>query len=74
LVAEWLAQIDLPSLGSEGPDDLRSLLSASFLLIPLGMLVGIVGHLSGLKTVVGTGVALVMLGTIFFVIAIAGYG
>jgi hypothetical protein len=74
LLAAWLAQIDLPSLGSEGPDDLDALLRASFLLIPLGLIVGIAGHLTGLKSIVATGIGLVMLGTVVFIVAIAGYG
>jgi hypothetical protein len=74
LLAAWLAQIDLPSLGSEGPGDLDALLRASFVLIPVGLIVGIGGHLTGVRAVIALGIALVMLGTIFFVVAIAGYG
>jgi hypothetical protein len=74
LLAAWLAQIDLPSLGSEGPDDLDALLRASFLLIPIGLVVGIAGHLTGLRAIVAIGIGLVMVGTLIFVVAIAGYG
>lgn len=74
MLAAWLAQIDLPSLGSEGPDDLDALLRASFLLIPGGMLVGVAGHLTGVRAIVALGILLVMLGTVMFIVAVAGYG
>jgi hypothetical protein len=74
LLAVWFAQIDLPSLDQQGPDGLRVLLDASFLLMPLGLLVGIFGHMAGIRTIVGIGIALVMVGTLLFMVAAAGYG
>ncbi len=74
MLAAWFAQIDLPSLDQSAPEGLRSLLDVSFLLMPIGLLVGVVGHMIGMRTVVGIGIALVMLGTMIFVVAIAGYG
>ncbi len=74
MLAAWLAQVDLPSLDSSSPEGLRSLLGVSFLLMPIGMLVAIVGHVTKLSALVATGILLVMAGSVFFVIAIAGYG
>jgi cytochrome c oxidase subunit IV len=74
LLAAWFAQIDLPSLDQSAPGGLRSLLNASFLLLPVGLLVGVVGHMIGVRAVVAIGIALVMLGSLIFVIAIASYG
>jgi hypothetical protein len=73
LLAAWLAQIDLP-FPSEGPTDLDALLRASFVLIGVGLLVGVAGHLTGIKAIVALGIGLVMVGTVVFVVAIAGYG
>ena len=63
LFAAWFAQIDLPSLDQSAPEGLRSLLDVSFLLTPIGSPVGVVGHMIGMRTVVGIGIALAMLGT-----------
>jgi hypothetical protein len=57
-----------------GPDELRWLLTASFVLLGVGMVVGILGHLTQLKVVVGTGVAMVFAGAVFFVIAVGQFG
>ena len=57
-----------------GSDDLHSLLTASFVLVGAGMVVGVLGHLTQLKAVVATGVALVFCGAAFFVIAVGQFG
>jgi hypothetical protein len=57
-----------------GPDELRWLLTASFVLLGAGMVVGILGHLTQLKVVVGTGVAMVFAGAVFFVVAVGQFG
>jgi predicted branched-subunit amino acid permease len=57
-----------------GSDDLHSLLTASFALVGIGMGVGALGHLTQLKPVVATGVALVFAGAVFFIVAVGRFG
>jgi hypothetical protein len=57
-----------------GPEDLHSLLTASFVLVGAGMAVGVLGHLTQLKPVVATGVALVFCGAAFFLVAVGRFG
>ncbi|MGH2783085.1 MAG: hypothetical protein ACRDLA_17090, partial [Thermoleophilaceae bacterium] len=60
----WLlAQIDLPGLGEEGPDDLRSLLAVSFILIGVGFVIGVLGHVTQLRALVIAGIVLIFAGT-----------
>ena len=70
----FLAQVDLPGLGEAGPDDLRSLLTASFVLLATGMVLGVLGHITQLKALVATGIGLVFAGALFFVIAVGQFG
>jgi len=69
-----LAQVDLPSLGNEGPDDLRTLLTISFVLLPLGFAIGVLGHLTGIRALVATGVILILVASAFFVVAVGQFG
>jgi hypothetical protein len=55
-------------------DDLHSLLTASFVLLGSGMVLGALGHLTQLKALVATGVALVFAGAGCFVWAVGQYG
>ena len=57
-----------------GSEDLHSLLTASFVLVGAGMVIGVLGHLTQIKGVVITGVALVFCGAAFFVVAVGQYG
>jgi hypothetical protein len=57
-----------------GPEDLHSLLTASFVLVGAGMVIGVLGHLTQLKPVVATGIALVFVGAAFFVVAVGQFG
>jgi hypothetical protein len=59
---------------SSGPDDLHSLLTASFVLLGAGLVLGALGHLTQLKPVVATGIALVFVGAAFFVVAVGQFG
>jgi hypothetical protein len=61
-------------LDAAGPDDLRSLLTASFVLVTVGMVLGILGHITQLKAVVAVGIALVFAGAAFFVVAVGQFG
>jgi hypothetical protein len=70
----FLAQVDLPGLGEAGPDDLRSLLTASFVLVSAGMFLGVLGHITQLRALVATGIALVFGGAAFFVVAVGQFG
>ena len=73
--AALLAQIpDLPGLGDEGPNDLESLLSLSFLLMGAGFGIALLGHLTRTRALVAIGVLVVMVGSGVFVLAIGRYG
>lgn len=54
--------------------DLHTLLTASFVLIGTGLVLGALGHLTKLKPLVATGIVLVFAGGAFFVIAVGEYG
>jgi hypothetical protein len=69
-----LAAVDLPGLGEAGPGDLRALLTASFVLLSAGMVLGVLGHLTQLRALVAVGVALVFAGAAFFVVAVGQFG
>jgi predicted branched-subunit amino acid permease len=74
LGSQLLVAVDLPGLGDAGPDDLRSLLRTSFALLATGMVLGVLGHITKLKALVVTGIALVFAGGAFFVIAVGQFG
>jgi hypothetical protein len=57
-----------------GPDELRWLVTASFVLVGAGMVIGILGHLTQLTVVVGTGIAMVFAGAVCFVFAVGQFG
>lgn len=69
-----LAQIDLPGLGQEGPDDLRGLLGAFYLLFGFGFLVAVVGHVVRSRVLQAIGIAMVMAGTALFMVAVGSEG
>ena len=72
--SHFLLAVDLPVLGAAGPDDLHSLLTASFVLVASGMVVGVLGHITQLKALVVTGIAMVFAEGAFFVIAVGQFG
>ena len=70
-----VAQVpDLPSLGEEGPDRLRRLLSISFVLMVVGFMTGVAGHVIKWRPLVGAGAALVFIGTAVFLVAVGQEG
>jgi hypothetical protein len=73
-VGALLAQVDLPSLGSEGPDRLRTLITMSFILLPAGLVIGTIGHIYNARSVVIVGTALILIGAALFLVAVAEYG
>jgi hypothetical protein len=75
LLAALVAQIpDLPGLGDEGPDDLESLLALCFVLMGLGFGIGVLGHIIRSRVLVAIGIAVVMVGTVVFALAVGRYG
>jgi hypothetical protein len=75
LLAALVAQIpDLPGLGDEGPDNLESLLTICFVLLGAGFAIGVLGHLIRSRALVAIGVAVVMAGSLVFVLAVGRYG
>jgi hypothetical protein len=73
-VRSLLAQIDLPSLGDEGPEDLEDLLSLFYWLFGAGFLVGVLGHLFDSRLLRATGIAMVMGATVVFLMAVGTDG
>jgi hypothetical protein len=74
LLAALLAQVDLPGLGQEGPDDLRSLLTMSFILLAVGFVIGVIGHITQVRLLVIAGISVIFVATAFFVVAVGQYG
>jgi hypothetical protein len=64
----------MPGLGDAGPDNLHALLRTSFILLGAGLVLGVLGHLTQLKAMVATGIALVFVGAAFFVVAVGQFG
>ena len=69
-----LAQIDLPSLGGEGESDVKGLLNGFYVLFGAGFLVATLGHLFKSRLLQGVGIAMVMLGTALFIVAVGSRG
>ena len=69
-----LAQIDLPSLGGEGPEGVRDLLRGFYVLFGLGFFVAVAGHITKLRVLQATGIAMIMLGTAAFMVAVGSSG
>jgi hypothetical protein len=75
LLAALVAQIpDVPGFGDEGPDDLESLLTLCFVLLGLGFGIGVLGHIIRSRVLVAIGIAVVMVGTVVFALAVGRYG
>jgi hypothetical protein len=74
LLAALLAQVDLPGLGQEGPDDLRSLLTTSFILLAVGFVIGVIGHVTQVRGLVIVGISVIFVATGFFLVAVGEYG
>ena len=64
----------LPGLGQEGPEDLRLLLGVFYLLLAVGLVTGILGHVIRSRTLVAAGVAIIFVGTGFFLAAVGTRG
>jgi hypothetical protein len=75
VLVAWLAQgPDLPGLGDEGPGDVGSLMNLCFILLVVGFVIGVLGHLTRSRTLVAIGVTVVMAGSAVFVLAVGRYG
>jgi len=64
----------LPGLGDEGPGDLDSLLTTTFVLMGLGFGIALLGHLTRTRALIAIGVLVVLVGSGVFVVAISRYG
>lgn len=69
-----IAQIQLPGLGEEGAKDVRGLLGAFYALFGAGFLVGVIGHVVRSRLIQAIGIAMVMAGTVLFVVAVGSRG
>jgi len=73
-VTALLAQIDLPSLGSSGPDRLHQLITTSAILLAVGFGLGTIGHIIKVRFIVAVATILILVGAGVFLYAIAEYG
>ena len=64
----------LPGLGDQGPGDLDSLLTTTFVLMGVGFGIALLGHLSGIRALIAIGVLVVLVGSGVFVVASGRYG
>jgi hypothetical protein len=64
----------LPGLGDEGPGDLDSLLTTTFVLMGVGFAITLLGHLTRTRSLIAIGVLVVMVGSGVFLLAIGRYG
>ena len=69
-----LAQIDLPSLDREGPDDLQRLLTGFYVLFGVGFFVAVAGHVVKSRLLQAAGITMVMIGTVLFMVAVGSKG
>jgi hypothetical protein len=73
-LATALAQVDLPGLGQKGPEALQRLLRVFGVLLGLGFLIAIGGHIFKSRVLVIVGVGLVLIATVVFMVAVGSYG
>jgi hypothetical protein len=74
-VLALIAQLNLPDLDiPQGTDDLDQLMRIFGVLFVTGFLVGILGAVFESRALKAVGIAMVLLGTVAFVVAIEGYG
>ena len=64
----------LPGLGDQGPGDLDSLLTATFVLMGVGFAITLLGHMTRTRALIAIGVLVVMVGSGVFLVAIGRYG
>jgi hypothetical protein len=64
----------LPGLGDQGPGDLSSLLTSSFILMGVGFAIALLGQLTRARVLISIGVLVVLVGTGVFLVAIGRYG
>ena len=64
----------LPGLGDQGPGDLSSLLTSSFILMGVGFAIALLGHLTRTRVLISIGVLVVLVGSGVFLVAIGRYG
>jgi hypothetical protein len=66
--------LDVPGLGSEGPDRLQQYLRLFYLSFGAGAVISVLGYGIPSKTMQIIGIALIFLSTGIFVVAIGSYG
>ena len=69
-----LGQIGIPDPGRQGSEELQRLLNAFYLLVGLGFMIAVAGHLFQSRTLVIVGIAMFFLGTAVFMAAVGAYG
>ena len=69
-----LGQIGIPDPGQEGGKDLQRLLDLFYVLVGVGFLVAVAGHLFDSRALVIVGIAMFFIGTAVFMVAVGTYG
>ena len=69
-----LVALKLPSLDSEGPSGVDSLIRILGVMTGFGFLLGTLGHIIKSRTLVAIGIACMLLGALAFMIAVGRYG
>ncbi len=69
-----LLAIKLPSLDSEGPGGVDSLIRILGVMTGFGFVLGTIGHVIKSRTLVAIGIICMMLGAVAFMIAVGRYG
>ncbi len=69
-----LGQIGIPDPGQPADEELQRLLNAFYVLVGLGFLIAVAGHLFQSRALVIVGIAMFFLGTAVFMAAVGAYG
>jgi hypothetical protein len=66
--------LELPSLDSEGPSGVDSLIRILGVMTGFGFVLGTIGHVIKSRTLVAIGIICMMLGAVAFMVAVGRYG
>jgi hypothetical protein len=69
-----LGQLGIPDPGQDSSEELQRLLDVFYVLVGVGFLVAIAGHLFDSRTLVIVGIAMFFIGTAVFMVAVGAYG
>jgi hypothetical protein len=64
----------LPSLSNPGPEDIHRLITIFFVLLSVGFVIALFGHIAKSRVTVALGLALIFIGTGIFLVAVGQQG